>query len=469
MKMTVAGATVDPPPGVTSAEGINMGAMDFNLEYDLTKINEMIVDARNQKNEYWDPLHAGKPMFCYEINHPYHTLLQALAVGKIPDRVRVHVNHTIDRMTGNQVQYDLDVLEGALQDIAQLIDGDDPPMEMRMMDQACSKHFTRRVQEKLQLRDDRVESALREELPGHGFKMMTDMEGHRVAEKIFELQWQPELTTLLLQEMDGYERRLAEDKFGCRVVQRAIRYSPDGPLRSKLADELLRHIVSFCSHQMAVHVVEALIEFGTKEWRTKVYHDTKGRLQSLAKQKFGSYVVEKLLHHCEEERSNIIDEIMADDSVVTAPSGPAHFVTNKIREIAPDRALPAAPSRRAARQNRDMSQAQASQVQAQMQMQAQAYFFQTQMMAAQLLQAQAQLAASQEQGEEPPSLSPQWVPLEAPAVDQEPHSLDPIKLEMPASLGDSTTPHHTGSKNDPGSMSTMEPLSGDLSSFGIDS
>uniref|UniRef100_A0A158PBP8 PUM-HD domain-containing protein n=1 Tax=Angiostrongylus cantonensis TaxID=6313 RepID=A0A158PBP8_ANGCA len=96
---------------------------------------------------------------------------------------------------------------------------------------------------------------------------------------------------------------VAEDKYGCRVIQLAIELLSDtnkaNKCRSPLLEKLMDHVVSNCerlaSNEFANYVIQHVIKAGTlSDYRDKLIEECLLRnLLSLSQEKYASHVVEK--------------------------------------------------------------------------------------------------------------------------------------------------------------------------------
>lgn len=202
-----------------------------------------------------------------------------------------------------------------------------------ILKQAFDRNGTRLIQERLLRGDKTVEAALLQQLAGHGVEFMKDIAAHRVAEVIAEHLPSQALAELLLSEIEGSAIDLALDKFGCRVLCRAIRFCGGCKLHKRVIEELLCHIPLMRSHEMGSPVLEAILEVGHEPWCKAIFQVVKGNLRSLSKDKCGSHVVERVVRHCEADREAIVKELLADTAWVKTPGG--RHVAKVLMEVRP--------------------------------------------------------------------------------------------------------------------------------------
>ena len=93
-------------------------------------------------------------------------------------------------------------------------------------------------------------------------------------------------------------RTMSKDRYGCRVVQRAIENGDSGKLTDPIRRRIVTHAVEFASDEFANFVVQKLLLTGTPQTVERMAVSFMPHLRWLSCQKYPSNVVETLLSVC---------------------------------------------------------------------------------------------------------------------------------------------------------------------------
>ncbi|KAI4134515.1 MAG: hypothetical protein LQ347_001455 [Umbilicaria vellea] len=124
--------------------------------------------------------------------------------------------------------------------------------------------------------------------------------GCRVIQRMLEHCAEPARTSVL-QELHACASSLIVDQYGNYVTQHVIEHGREGD-RAKIVSLVTSQLLTFSKHKFASNVVEKSIQFGSDEQRQMIIAtltalNDKGEspLQSLMRDQYGNYVIQKLL------------------------------------------------------------------------------------------------------------------------------------------------------------------------------
>ncbi|KAF5391380.1 hypothetical protein D9757_001870 [Collybiopsis confluens] len=167
------------------------------------------------------------------------------------------------------------------------------------------QHGSRFIQQKLQSASSEERQKVYDEIvPRHTLKVMQDVFGNYVIQKLFEHGTQPQ-KSILASEMEGHILALSKQMYGCRVVQRAIEcLLPEQ--QSKIILELEPYIMDCIYDANGNHASQdflsqthKLIERVSPE-RLGFVHTFRGNVQVLATHTFGCRVLQRAFEHLPE-------------------------------------------------------------------------------------------------------------------------------------------------------------------------
>ncbi|KAF7315723.1 PUM-HD domain-containing protein [Mycena indigotica] len=148
-----------------------------------------------------------------------------------------------------------------------------------------------------------------QELEPHILRCVKDSNGSHVIQKVIERVSPDRLG--FISTFIGHAYELASHPFGCRVLQQCLRHLPE-PYTRPLLDELLKgHTSNLMQDQFGNYVVQSILENGLPRDRSSIITQLRGRMLSMARQKFASNVCEKAMIFGDSDgRKAIIEELM---------------------------------------------------------------------------------------------------------------------------------------------------------------
>jgi hypothetical protein len=190
--------------------------------------------------------------------------------------------------------------------------------EASILAQCFDAQDTRSVQERLERKDKATIAALHAELPGRVGKLMANNNANHVLQAIFKnLPPGNELCLLVVQELQGQAADVAMHRYGCRVLCRMLEHRGTSQQGLLLADEALRRGESLLTSQYGSPVAECVLEFGSPPQQQRILDMLKSRV-TLARDKYGSHVMERALEHANEaSRAELVESLMQQEGLWT--------------------------------------------------------------------------------------------------------------------------------------------------------
>jgi len=128
-------------------------------------------------------------------------------------------------------------------------------------------------------------------------RLITDVFGNYVIQKLFELGAAVGAREILCAELQGRVFSLSVHMYGCRVVQKALELV-DLERRRMLENELQGHILACIRDQNGNHVIQKCVELSSgKHDMVYIIDAMNGSLIELATHSYGCRVVQRLLEH----------------------------------------------------------------------------------------------------------------------------------------------------------------------------
>ncbi|MCQ2820300.1 MAG: hypothetical protein MJ252_23790 [archaeon] len=145
--------------------------------------------------------------------------------------------------------------------------------------------------------------------------------GCRVIQTLFK-QCNEEQVIRMLDEIYKEIKELSEDQFGNYIIQYILEHRK-GNYVEPIYEGLKGHIYDFSIHKYASNVVERALTFGNHEQQEAIINEIIQQddqmqecLFSMVKDKFGNYVVQKIIEYSSPEtRKNIISRIISSQSL----------------------------------------------------------------------------------------------------------------------------------------------------------
>jgi hypothetical protein len=160
----------------------------------------------------------------------------------------------------------------------------------------------------LEKADNEVKAELLAELHGKVKLAIWSPSGNYVIQKIVEVcpgcMW-----SFVVDELRGSEKSVARHRFGCRIWCRLMEHG-DGQNRglSARTDELIADAGELSHHPYAHYAVHAILEHGTEEQQRRVGLALLGSLSHDANHRHCSRVIEAALEHCPSDAQQALAE-----------------------------------------------------------------------------------------------------------------------------------------------------------------
>ncbi|KAL0374685.1 UNVERIFIED_CONTAM: Pumilio6, chloroplastic [Sesamum radiatum] len=239
---------------------------------------------------------------------------------------------------------------------------------------SIDQHGSRFIQQKLETCSVEEKASVFKEVVPHAPKLMTDVFGNYVIQKLFEYgspeqmnylanQLQGQILPLSLQmygcrviqkkciesiptqniqfiisSFRGQVAALSTHPYGCRVIQRVLEHCDDNTETQFIVDEILDSVCSLAQDQYGNYVTQHVLMRGKPRERNEIIEKLAGSIVQLSQHKFASNVVEKCLEYSDSTaREMLIKEIIGygaknDNVLIMMKDQYANYVVQKILE-----------------------------------------------------------------------------------------------------------------------------------------
>ncbi|KAL8509694.1 hypothetical protein ACS0TY_016781 [Phlomoides rotata] len=172
------------------------------------------------------------------------------------------------------------------------------------------QHGSRFIQQKLVTCSVEEKASVFGEVVPNAFKLMTDVFGNYVIQKLFEYG-SPDQRKDLANKLEGQILPLSLQMYGCRVIQKAIEVI-DLEQKVRLVKELDGHVIRCVRDQNGNHVIQKCIESIPIDKVHFIISSFRGQVATLSKHPYGCRVVQRVLEHCKDEIQTqfILDELL---------------------------------------------------------------------------------------------------------------------------------------------------------------
>lgn len=182
-----------------------------------------------------------------------------------------------------------------------------------VVDVARNVHGTRALQKLIDTLASGAEmAAMREVLAPHVFLLVQDGNGNHVVQRVMN-RFPPEYSQFVYDVLtnDALIEAISMHRHGCCVMQRALDYASDAQKTCMVA-KVIEYSFALVQDAYGNYVVQYVLEMPLPGIATRFTRTLRGRFIELAKQKFSSNVVEKIMNRGEKEAlDTILDEIIA--------------------------------------------------------------------------------------------------------------------------------------------------------------
>ncbi|SPT15831.1 unnamed protein product [Triticum aestivum] len=155
--------------------------------------------------------------------------------------------------------------------------------------------------------EDRIPFVL-EPILSQIFKLCTHQYGCRVIQRVLEHCRKPATQSAVMNEIVQHAFSLTEDKYGNYVVQHVLQHGKPEE-RSSIIQKLTGQVVILSQQKYASNVIEKCLTYGTPEERDVLIREIFScgqTFQTLMKDQFGNYVVQKVLQTCDDKHLEMI-------------------------------------------------------------------------------------------------------------------------------------------------------------------
>jgi len=165
---------------------------------------------------------------------------------------------------------------------------------------AMNQYGSRVLQRAILSINDKLFRSVMEAIAPKTYMLSVDEFGHHVLQCIIKRGSTEVVQVLLVKIMDGRRNnsliKLSMDKFGCRVLQRML---PIAQPRDKevIIDVIMgspRYLLALCKHQYGNYIVQYILNNFPEQHSMTFTDMLSDKLLKMAKNKFGSYVLEVL-------------------------------------------------------------------------------------------------------------------------------------------------------------------------------
>eukprot|EP00933_Yihiella_yeosuensis_P030055 TRINITY_DN2372_c0_g1_i1.p1 TRINITY_DN2372_c0_g1~~TRINITY_DN2372_c0_g1_i1.p1 ORF type:complete len:530 (+),score=137.75 TRINITY_DN2372_c0_g1_i1:109-1698(+) len=175
---------------------------------------------------------------------------------------------------------------------------------------ACSA-ATRVVQKAIEVADSKLQKDIIAALEPHAVELYESPEGNYVLQKLIETCTPDSLQGVRnVLEGKGWEE-VAQHRYGCRALERFLEQTSKMEQLESLIAVIEARAVAMSCNKFASHVVKHVFEY-VPAMRGRVLASILPETCTLAKTKYGSWVVQKALDHCNQESKSLIARAFLD-------------------------------------------------------------------------------------------------------------------------------------------------------------
>ncbi|KAI9772903.1 MAG: mRNA binding protein puf3 [Geoglossum simile] len=162
------------------------------------------------------------------------------------------------------------------------------------------------------------QAALVRELDGHVLKCVKDQNGNHVIQKAIE-RVPAGYIQFIIKAFTGQVHSLATHPYGCRVIQRMLEHCEE-TAQASILQELHACTWALVQDQYGNYVTQHVIEHGKEEDKAKIIALVTGQILHFSKHKFASNVVEKSIEFgSDDQRRDILCALTAAHTDGTSP------------------------------------------------------------------------------------------------------------------------------------------------------
>ncbi|KAG8064056.1 hypothetical protein GUJ93_ZPchr0004g38725 [Zizania palustris] len=156
------------------------------------------------------------------------------------------------------------------------------------------------------------------ELKNSVLKCIADQNGNHVIQKCIECVPEDRIP-FVIEDILKKIYALCTHQYGCRVIQRVLEYCNDAATQSAVMDVIINQAFDLTEDKFGNYVVQHVLEHGKPEERSSIIQKLCGQVVILSQQKYASNVVEKCLFFgTADERNGLIREIVSSGQTFQA-------------------------------------------------------------------------------------------------------------------------------------------------------
>eukprot|EP00438_Fugacium_kawagutii_P022905 Skav224167 [mRNA] locus=scaffold2007:306188:307354:+ [translate_table: standard] len=170
----------------------------------------------------------------------------------------------------------------------------------------------RMLQEVLEACSSQQAQELVQELKGYVWELATCPHGNFTIQKVIS-HLSPAASDFVAWELRGYAVQAAKHTQACRILCRLLEFRGSGSGATwYLIEELMEVVDKMCTHKLAHHVIESVLEHGEAEHRQRIADVLLSDGLRFATDKQCSYLIEKMLCYC-----SVVDQEKLIDTLGT--------------------------------------------------------------------------------------------------------------------------------------------------------
>ena len=168
------------------------------------------------------------------------------------------------------------------------------------------------MQQLISVIDEKYLSQITLELKDHFEKCIEDQNGNHVIQKLIE-RLKPGENNDIYEVVYKKIVQLSKHQYGCRVIQTLLKKCNQEQI-SKILEKIIKNVKELSEDQYGNYIIQYILETQKDKNIDLIYEGLKGNIYDFSIHKYASNVVERALNFGnEKQRQNIIDEIIAQD------------------------------------------------------------------------------------------------------------------------------------------------------------
>ena len=149
-----------------------------------------------------------------------------------------------------------------------------------------------------------------------------------------------QLLDIILKKIFENSIELINNEYGNYIISFIFENLIAADSENYILENIKKNIIEWGRNKHAVHVIEKVLNFGSQEQKRSIIEEiislddkTKNIFLILAKDKYGNYLVQKLLKTCDEKNRKIIIDKILSNKIIFKNDPYAKYVLKKIEEL----------------------------------------------------------------------------------------------------------------------------------------